>query len=211
MASKSEMVYEELKRKILAGEFSPGFRLVLARIAEDHGVSPVPVREALRRLEAEGLVRYTLNVGAEVVGVNPNDYAETMQTLAVLEGAATRLAAPVLDGQSIRRARSINDEMRAVRTDLDPLRFTRLNHEFHRVVCGACPNAHLRDLLEREWDRMSQIRHTSFSYVPDRSTQSVEEHEKLIELIVAKAPAAEVEELARAHKLRTLERFLAGR
>lgn len=208
MPSKSERVYAELRERILGGEFSPGYRLVLSRVAGQYDMSPVPVREALRRLEAEGLVRYTQNVGAEVVGVDEADYSETMQVLAYLEGAATALAAPHVSASDLARAHELNVQMRRVREHLDPVLFTTLNHEFHEVLCGPCPNAHLSDLLAREWDRMSHIRRSTFSYVPDRSTTSVEEHDQLLELIETGAPADQVEQFARQHKLRTLHQFL---
>ena len=71
------------------GPYYPGYRLVLAKIAEDLGVSVVPVREAIRRLEAEGLVKFERNVGATVSGIDPTEYLYTMQTLSIVEGAAT--------------------------------------------------------------------------------------------------------------------------
>ena len=60
-ASKSEQAYAAVKARIVDGSYSPGYRLVLAKIAEDLGVSVVPVREAIRRLEAEGLVKFERN------------------------------------------------------------------------------------------------------------------------------------------------------
>lgn len=208
MQSKSEVVYQDLRRRVTSGEYSAGYRLVLARLAGQYQCSVVPVREALRRLEAEGLVRYTLNVGAEVIGVNAGDYAETMQTLAHLEGVATALAAPELTAADLAEARAINDQMRLVRQDLDPVAFTRLNQTFHQVICHRCPNGHLVDLLRREWDRMSQIRSSTFAFVPERSSTSVEEHDRLLDLIESGAPALEIELAAREHKLRTMYRFL---
>ena len=104
--SKSEMVHAQLRERILRGDYAPGTRLVLSRMASDFGVSPVPVREAVRRLEAEGLVRFTRNVGAEVLGMNTREYAEAMETVAHLEGAATALAAPLISRVDLARARS---------------------------------------------------------------------------------------------------------
>jgi len=208
--SKSELVYQDLRRRIIEGDFSTGFRLVLSRLADEYDVSAVPVREALRRLEAEGLVRYTQNVGAEVVGVDSGDYAETMQVVATLEGLATGLAAPLLTAEQLEQARGLNREMRAVLTHLDPVLFTTLNMRFHRLLCGACPNVHLNDLLDREWDRLAQVRRSTFSYVPERSLTSVEEHEQMLEMIADGAPTQQLEALVREHKLRTMQRFLAS-
>ena len=71
--SKSERVYRTLRQGILSGRYSAGYRLVLDRIAREIGVSAVPVREAVRRLEAEGLVEFQRNVGAIVTGVDKKD------------------------------------------------------------------------------------------------------------------------------------------
>ncbi|WP_218184559.1 GntR family transcriptional regulator [Nigerium massiliense] len=210
--SKSQLVYDDLRQRIADGEYSPGYRLVLSRVAEQHQVSPVPVREALRRLEAEGLIRYTHNVGAEVVGVDRAEYAQVMEALAVLEGASTALAAPLATPEVLGHARELNAEMRHVREHgMEPLLFTKLNEEFHKVLCAPCPNPHLLEILGREWDRMAQVRHSTFTYVPDRSLTSVEEHENILRLIEAGAPAREIETACREHKLRTLARFLEER
>ena len=64
--SKSESVYRELRSRIISGRYNAGYRLVLDQLAREMGVSAVPVREAIRRLEAERLVTFTRNVGAEV-------------------------------------------------------------------------------------------------------------------------------------------------
>ena len=68
--SKSERAYAAIKQSITEGAYGPGYRLVLGQIAKELDVSVVPVREAIRRLEAEGLVTFTTNVGAQVVAVD---------------------------------------------------------------------------------------------------------------------------------------------
>lgn len=210
--SKSEMVYRELRAHILSGQYSAGYRLVLDQVARELGVSPVPVREAVRRLEAEGLVTFTRNVGAEVAGINTEDYADTMQVLAYLEGAATSTGAPHLGAEELERASELNEQMRGLRgTDFNPVRFTALNEQFHQVLCGACPNGRMLQLLHREWQRMSFIRRSSFVIMPNRSHASVAEHDEILRLIRTGAPLDEVERAARAHKLRTMNEYLAAR
>lgn len=209
--SKSEKVYRHLHERIVSGQYDAGYRLVLDKIARELDVSPVPVREAVRRLEAEGLVTFTRNVGAEVAGVNARDYANAMQTLAYLEGAATSLSVPHLSEADLAEARSINDEMRALyEGEFDPVRFTALNEQFHRVLCGRCPNDHPLDLVHREWQRMSMIRRTSFAKIPSRPGHSVEEHDGLLALMTEGGTLDEIERAARAHKLRTMNEFLTN-
>ena len=207
--SKSEQAYAQLKDRILSGEMTPGYRLVLSSIATDMGFSVVPVREAIRRLEAEGLVHFERNVGATVAGIDPDLYLHTMQTLSIIEGAATALAAPSISSEDLAKARDLNRQMRAVLDAFDPVRFTQLNTEFHALLYGPCPNPHILDLVHRGWNRLNRMRTSTFRYVPDRSHASVEEHDHLLDLIEAGAPASDVEHAARAHRTNTLNAFLA--
>lgn len=205
--SKSGYVHTALREQILRGDHPPGTRLVLARLATDFGVSPVPVREAVRLLEAEGLVRFTRNVGAEVLGMDTQQYAETMEAVAHLEGAATALAAPRLRRADVVRARELNQQLGDRRSPLDPVRFTAVNQAFHRILCEPCPNGHLLDLLAREWERLGRVRRSTFFFVPDRSSRSVLEHEDILGLVESGADPLDIELAARAHKLRTLTAF----
>src|SRR3954447_21990320 len=109
--SQSEQEYQAVKTRIVEGAYTPGFRLVLGSIAKDLGFSVVPVSEAIRRLEAEGLVTFERNVGAPVAGIDPTEYLYTMQTRSIVEGAATALSAPLIDSAAVARARVVNQEM----------------------------------------------------------------------------------------------------
>lgn len=207
-ASKSELAYQAIREKILDGAYGPGYRLVLDRIARGLHVSAVPVREAIRRLEAEGYVVYERNVGPQVAMIDADAYAHSMEVLALLEGACTAAAAPLLTAADLARAADINDRMAASLADFDPIGFTRLNHEFHGVLCAPCPNPHLGALVEREWARLDLIRRSTFAVVPGRSPDSIAEHTRLLDLIRAGAPPGKIETYAREHKLTTLSAFL---
>lgn len=207
--SKSERAYRLIRSRIDSGQYVPGYRLVLAPIAAELGMSVVPVREAIRRLEAEQLVTFERNVGAQVSLVKETEYLHTMQTLALVEGAATALAAPHITTEQIGRARAINATMSESLTAFDPQRFTELNLEFHSVLFESCPNPHILDLVHRGWNRMKVLRNSSFSFVPGRAKQSVEEHELILRMIEDQAPAAEIEAVARAHRTTTLDAVLA--
>ena len=158
-------------------------------IAKDLGFSVVPVREAIRRLEAEGLVKFERNVGATVAGIDPTEYLYTMQTLSIVEGAATALSAPLIDAAAIARARAVNEEMRECLDHFDPVRFTRLNQDFHSVLFEHCPNPHILDLVHRGWNRLASLRSSTFRFVPGRAHDSVDEHEALLRLIETGADA----------------------
>jgi DNA-binding GntR family transcriptional regulator len=206
--SKSQQAYETVKARIVEGAYTPGYRLVLGSIAKDLGFSVVPVREAIRRLEAEGLVKFERNVGATVAGIDPTEYLYTMQTLSIVEGAATALSAPLIDPAAIARARAVNEEMRECLNHFDPVRFTQLNQDFHSVLFEHCPNPHILDLVHRGWNRLAALRSSTFRFIPGRAHDSVDEHEALLQLIASGADADEIEKAARLHRSATLDAYL---
>lgn len=209
--TKQERVYQAIRERILSGVYGPGYRVVIDALAEEFEVSALPVREAIRRVEAEGLVIYRPNAGAQVAPVEPGTFEEEMTVLALLEGYATALAAPELDESDIDRLREINARMGESIERLDPLTFGRLNQEFHVLISEHCPNATLVTMLHEVARRLDAIRRTVFVQIPYRGSMSVAEHTELIELIAARGPAAEIEAVARAHKLGTVESFRAWR
>ena len=206
--SKVDLAHDLIRTRILDGAYTPGYRLVLGTLAKELGVSTVPVREAVRRLEAEGLVEVVRNVGATVRGLDPVEYRWAVETLAVVEGAATGMAAPLLSADELAEARRLNAAMRTGLDDLDPLRHSRLNQQFHRVLTAPCPNPLLRELVERGWTRVSGLRSSVFSFVPDRAAESVREHDALLDLIASGAPAADIDAAARAHREATVQAVL---
>lgn len=208
--SKSERAYQLIRGRIDTGQYVPGFRLVLAPIGAELGISVVPVREAIRRLEAEGFVTFERNVGAQVALIKETEYMHTMETLALVEGAATALAATSVTQDQLDRARQVNQTMRQTLDDFDPQRFTELNLEFHSVLFESCSNPHLLELVHRGWGRMRMLRNSSFSFVPGRAHESVDEHERLLQLIENGAPAQEIELAAREHRLATLNAVLSA-
>jgi DNA-binding GntR family transcriptional regulator len=210
-SSKSERAYDWLRERITRHEYAPGHRLVLGPIAEALDMSPVPVREAIRRLEAEGLVTFERNVGARVTLIDEQDYVHAMQTLGLVEGAATALAAPHLTAADLAAAAAVNEEMRRLLDHFDAAAFTHLNRRFHTVLAAPCPNPDLLDLVHRGWSRLSGIRDSTFAYVPGRAVESVGEHDELLALLRGHADPLRIELAARDHRRRTTEAFLRFR
>jgi DNA-binding GntR family transcriptional regulator len=207
--TKQERVYRVVRERILDGVYAPGHRVVIDTLAGELGVSALPVREAIRRLEAEGLVVFRPNAGAHVAPADPGLFDEEMTVLAVLEGYATTLAAPHLSPDDLARLTTVTDAMEAAADRLDPLEFGRLNQEFHGVVYSRCPNGALVGLLRDTAGRLDTIRRTVFVQIPYREAESVAEHRGLVALIAAGAPAARIEAAAREHKLGTVRSFRA--
>jgi DNA-binding GntR family transcriptional regulator len=206
--SKSQLAYRWVKERIASQEFTPGYRLVLGTIASELDMSVVPVREAIRQLEAEGLITFERHVGARVSMVDDTQYRHSMQALSILEGAATALAARQLTPADIGSARAINERMIETLGDFDPRAFTALNLQFHAVLFAKTVNRRMLELVEAEWGRLGNLRDSTFSFVPGRAQESVREHEGILSLIETGASLGEIETAARRHRSATLDAYM---
>jgi len=207
--SKSQQAYRWIRQRIASQTFTPGYRLVLGSIANELDMSVVPVREAIRQLEAEGLVTFERNVGAHVAMVDETRYSASMQALSIIEAAASALAAAHMSAADLHAARVVNDQMKARLTEFDPHAFTQLNQRFHAILFRRCPNPRLLEIVEAEWARLGNMRDSIFTFVPDRAAGSVREHDDLLHLIETGAPPQEVEQAMREHRASTLQAFLS--
>jgi DNA-binding GntR family transcriptional regulator len=205
VTTRTEACYDLLKGRILDGTYGPGQRLVIDQLGREFNMSSIPLRESLRRLEAEGWVEIVPNVGARVATFDAGEWTRTMRLLARLEGLATALAAEELSPADLAEARRVNGEMSEALADFDPLRFSKLNRQFHTMIFHRAPDKHLIALLDNEWARLDFIRRSAFTHAPGRAVESVAEHEGLLDLLEARADADAIETAARRHKLNTLE------
>src|SRR5579875_740057 len=123
--NKQERVYTAIRERILDGVYGPGYRLVIDRIADEFGVSALPVREAVRRMEAEGLVVFRPNAGAQVTPADPSLYEDNMTVLVVLEAYATAQAATLMGERELAELDSETDAMVRCMEGLDVLGFSR--------------------------------------------------------------------------------------
>lgn len=207
--TKQQQVYEALRERILSGAYGPGYRIVIDQVAVEFAVSALPVREAIRRLEAEGLIVYRPNAGAQVAPAEPELFEHSMTALALLEGYATALAAPLLTPDDLVALEQRTDDMVTAMEGMDSLAFGRHNRAFHQVIYDRCPNPTLVSMLRAVDRRLDAIRTTVFVHIPYRGASSVAEHRELIELLRSGASAKRIETVARRHKLRTVESFRA--
>jgi DNA-binding GntR family transcriptional regulator len=206
--NKQERTYRALRDRIHDGTYQSLDRLNIDALARELDVSPIPVREALRRLEAEGWVQFRPNAGAIVAPVDATWWEQAMVSLAILEGAATAAARPHLREADLTRIDEISGELAKIAAEHDPLRFSDLNRELHDVIVSRCPNDYLLELREQTYRRLDRVRRTMFVYLPERAEAAVAEHARLIGLLRSGEPD-EVERYARWHKLQTVEAYRA--
>jgi DNA-binding GntR family transcriptional regulator len=206
--NKQERTYTVLRDRIHSGALAPRARLNIDALARELGVSAIPVREALRRLEAEGWVKFQPNVGAIVAPVNATAWEQEMVAVAILEGAATADAAAHLSPSDLAEIKALAAEMERIAAEGDPVEFSRLNRRLHALIIGRCANEYLIELLDQTNRRLDRIRDTMFAYLPERTKAAAGEHTRLIELLEA-GDSAEIERYARWHKLQTVEAYRA--
>lgn len=209
VATKTDVVYSTIKERIESGDYTPGYRLVIDALARELGLSPIPVREAIRRLEAEGLVRHSPHVSAEVTGIDPSQYAEILTVLARLEGWVTSAASPSLTSDDIAGLSNIAHEMNRALDENHLERYARLNRDFHTKIREKCPNQFLKETVEHTWSLLDRVRHNIFVLVPARARDSLQDHYQIIQSLREHAPSKVLEALVEQHQLRTLEAYLA--
>jgi DNA-binding GntR family transcriptional regulator len=146
-ASLSKVVSEKIRGQILAGRLKPGERLIEDRLSAELGVSRVPVREALRGLSMEGLVRLEPNRGASVTEVTPQLLAELVEVRTLLEALNARLAARRHDPEIVAllqdTLRRGNEAAQSGTAD----QLAQLNAEFHDRLAEASRNSVLSDIM----------------------------------------------------------------
>lgn len=205
--NKRQYAYKVIRTRIVDGTYAPGQRIIIDQIAKEVGSSHIPVREAIHQLESEQLIQYEPNIGAVVRGIDNELYMETLEVLALLEGYATSLSAPQIPLDAIENLESLNDKMKMMLENYELDQLGQLNREFHFYIYSFCPNKLLIKNIQEAWDRLDIVRQTGFTFFPNRTPQSIEEHTELIHLIKEHASSAKIEEFAREHKMNTLKAF----
>lgn len=206
--SKHELAYQRIRQRILDGRYQPGHRLVLSALARELNISPVPVREAIRRLEAEGLVSFERNVGARVATLGGGDWVELVEMLALLDGYAFAAAAAHITTAQLRSARDLNAQLRL---DLPREQVMALHRRFHRTIYGCCGNRHMIEALDWIWDRIDASQVLAQYYPRLRVRAAVDEHDALLDRLErGEDDVATLESCAREHNLNTIRAIRAG-
>lgn len=183
----TDWVYEELKAAIVDLRLAPGDPLREASLAGQLGVSKTPIREALTRLEQEGLVETTSFKGAVVTGYSRQDLIEIYELRELLENAAARTAAESMAEADRARLSRISRESHKLKKDKDAAGLAALLSEFDDVMFDQVRNSRIRALVENLRAHLTRIGHLT-AEIPGRIEASVDEHEKIVEAIAARDP-----------------------
>jgi DNA-binding GntR family transcriptional regulator len=195
--SLQEKVYDHLKQAILAGEIEPGERLLETRLAESLGVSRIPVREAIRKLEREGLIVVFPRRGVYASSLSPRDVDEVYAVRAVLEGLAARLAAEHKNDTHLARLDEILADMAAQVERGDAAGLFSTGREFHQVVLEAADNAKLSLMMELMRGQIERVRRVRMQ-VTGRTHDVLREYQAIRDAI-ARGDGKRAEVEMRAH------------
>jgi DNA-binding GntR family transcriptional regulator len=198
-----EHVYVSIKGAIIGGEFEPGRRLIEEKLAEDMKTSRTPVREAIQKLEKEGLIYRLPRGGFAVKGVTEEEVEEVFGLRGILEGYAGFLATARMDEAELRSLEEIIALEEACLQEMNVEEFIRLDGEFHDVLYKAAKNNRLYNLLHDLRDYMYRYRVIILRY--QRKPQlAVQDHKEMVTSIRNKN-AKQVEKLVRKHMTRGKE------
>jgi DNA-binding GntR family transcriptional regulator len=153
-----DTLVQRLRHEIIQGNLVPGQRLRHDELAEIYGVSTMPIREALRELEAEGLVTLTPHRTAEVTQLTADDLEDIYDIRIALEAMATRLAVPRLGPATLAHLDDCIDQIDHQNADVATLVW--LNHDFHTSLYAAAGRPHLSELLMILRHRTQHYLHT---------------------------------------------------
>ncbi len=176
---KSHAIYLALRERILSNDIGPGTHLVMRDVANQYRASDIPVREALRMLEGDGLVETAPYRGARVTTLTAKEVEETYFIRSHLESIATGLAAERITDAELAQLDLLMTNMETAVESRDGPTFSDLNLEFHRTIVATCGNDMLRELTMDIWQRHSGFQRV-FRMVPGRLATSQREHEGIM-------------------------------
>ncbi|WP_027400309.1 GntR family transcriptional regulator [Anaerovorax odorimutans] len=157
-----EIVYEELRSLILTGKIKPGTRMMEIELAEDMGVSRTPIREAIRKLEKEGLVTIEPRKGAYASEVSVKDMVDILEVRGNLEGLAAYFAATRMNDTEKQTLLSISDDFDRAVAAGDMAGMISSDTRFHHYIVECCKNNYLMHMVEQLQELVLRFRYIYF-------------------------------------------------
>lgn len=200
--SKAEFAYSSIRAAIVAGSLKPDERLVLSHLAEELGISEIPVREAVKQLEAEGFVT-KVGVTFMVTKLSKQELEENYVIRSSLEVTAARTAAEVIADAVLAQLENLLARMADCLENGDYTQYGELNHEFHLTIYAQSPYTTLYQMIKDLWEHAERTR-TIFALRSQTSLESHKEHVEIFQALSAR-DTIRVEAVMRGHAERTLQ------
>ena len=177
-----EVVFNTLRQAILRGELKPGERLMEIQLANKLGVSRTPIREALRKLELEGLVNMVPRKGAEVADITEKSLRDVLEVRKALEELSVQLACEKITEEEIEELKRVAERFKDTLDDQDVTKIAEADVAFHDVIYTATDNQKLILLLNNLREQMYRYR-VEYLKKEEAYPQLIAEHEELIDNI----------------------------
>ena len=177
-----DVVFNTLRQAILTGELKPGERLMEIHLANRLGVSRTPIREAIRKLELEGLVIMIPRRGAEVAQITEKSLKDVLEVRRALDALCVELACDRIDEEGLAALEKACEAVEAAMKTNDLKKIAQADVAFHDIIVRATDNARLIQLVYNLSEQMYRYR---FEYIKDTSShaQLIKEHRILFESI----------------------------
>lgn len=181
-ASLADKVFEQIETDILDGVYAQGEVLTETKVSQKLGVSRTPVREALRRLEQEGLVQATANKGTMVLGITKQDLSDIYEIRMRIEGLASKLTAERITDEQLKTLSDIVDLQEYYTTKDNADQIKDMDTQFHELIYNYCNSAILMSTLSNLHHRIQFYRKASVS-IHGRAEKATAEHRKILEAL----------------------------
>ena len=180
--TKTELALQVLRDRIRTGQFKPGQRLRLKDLTADLGMSPTPIREALRLLQADGFVDYRPHQGIVVAELSLSEVDGVLRLRRLLEPFAVELAVPALTRAQSRELERLHARLLAAVASGRGTAVSEHNAAWHWAIYDAAGSPHLREFIRRLWDAYPW---RTMWALPGRAEQSAIEHQAVMNAIAA--------------------------
>lgn len=176
---RADHILDDLEQMVVMGSFADGERLDEIRLSEHFGVSRTPIREALQKLVASGLVEQRPRRGVFVVEPGPVELVEMFEAMAELEASCGYLAAKRITAPKLLVLQQTNDLCKQAVTDSDADEYYAHNEQFHQLIYDAAQSSYLMDLAIKLQKRLKPFRRMQL-HLRGRLEQSMAEHEAIL-------------------------------
>lgn len=177
--TKSEAIYSELKSAIIDGRYKPQDRIAISEIAKEFGTSLSPVRDAIKKLESEGLIKFKPHSGGVVTYLQMEDIEKIYPIRMAIEGLAVRLASQKITNETLD---DLEKQVNKMEESLSKNRYEdlhRQNEKFHTTICAACENEYL-DKIFSSLLNFYYIIPSIFSFMPSIAKQALDGHKEIL-------------------------------
>ena len=177
-----DVVFKTLRQAILKGELEPGERLMEIQLAERLGVSRTPIREAIRKLELEGLVLMIPRRGAEVAKISEKNLRDVLEVRRSLEELAIDLACQRIQEEELETLREAQKEFAAAVAAGDAMEIAQTDEKFHEIIYSGTGNQKLMQILSNLREQMYRYR---LEYIKDANKRQIllVEHEQILKAL----------------------------